>query len=100
MSFLNVCDMGNVFKKPIKKSVHDTLISRKRVEDWVDAYLEREACNMKYVPDCIERSIYISVMLLLLTLVEQGAKDLHLNLVNHIIEVRLKPPRDSNALSE
>lgn len=68
----------------------NTIVHHDRVKDWVDAYLKTHGHNMPFIPDFIERSIYMSVLSLLLTLLHQGDPKIVVEMAGHRIQLDIQ----------
>lgn len=83
--------MGLFASKSKARGNPESPISRPAIENWVDNYLSTEGCNMVNVPDFIERSVYISVLTMILAqFASKGKKTITLEVMGHKIEIDVK----------
>lgn len=68
-------------------------LSKKQIEILVNKLLADENINIKYLPDWVERQLYINVINLIINLLEQLLSGASVNMMGHTLGFTLTPQR-------
>jgi len=80
---------GQEGKEPLATMEFVSGIDRKGIEDLVDELLQDESVNVAWLPDEIEREVYIAVIGLVLGIFEEVIQSLTINLYGHTITCKV-----------
>jgi hypothetical protein len=81
--------MGN--RPSCQSPTTTTNVSEDRIREVVNRFLENEEVNIGFVPDAVERRIYINVIKILLNLAQEMSKDASVSFLGHEITFTLAP---------
>lgn len=78
-------------KKPSKPTEKEelTTVSKQKIEKIVDKMLEDENINIPYLPDFVERQLYVNVYTLLLNMLDSVADTTSIEILGHKIKMDL-----------
>lgn len=75
---------------PVKDAVS---IDEERIRSIVDKFLENQKINVGFIPDVVERNLYVNLLRILLHLLNEVSKETSLTFLGHEIQISVKPSR-------
>ena len=75
-------------------SLTEKVMSDKRIEEIVDKMLKGSA-NSEFIPDIVERSIYVNVLKLVVQAVDEIVDSTSIRILGHEIKLDMKPLESS-----
>jgi len=70
---------------------NETYISEERIEEFVDELLLDENINIAYLPDWVEKQIYLNILTILVGFINKTAKTAKVELLGHEINFKVSP---------
>lgn len=81
-------NMSSPAKESPKEEV--TRVSKEKITEIVDGFMNNNSINNPLLPDFIERAIYQNVITLILGVVEEVVNDTSIEVLGHKVEMKLK----------
>lgn len=69
----------------------DLLLSETKISEFVDELLTSENINITYLPDWVERKIYINVLILIMGILKKTLHNTSVKFIGHELHLDLKP---------
>jgi len=67
------------------------LLSKQKIQQFVNKLLEDENVNIRYLPDVVEKQIYTNVLTIVMELLEHLVEDLNISFMGHNIKMSMDP---------
>ncbi len=77
-------------KEKIKKQVMKE-ISREKIKDFVNNLLVDEDINIQYLPDVVEKQIYINMLTIIFSLINHSLNNLDIKFLEHNLKMSFYP---------
>jgi hypothetical protein len=74
-----------------EKAEAKRLLSKRNIDDFVSTLIKDEDVNIAFLPDIVEKQIYINTLSILLHLVEHVLTDTKVEFLGHEISIRVNP---------
>lgn len=75
----------------IEKSVVNNEVSKIHVEEFVEKLMKDEEINISWLPDMVEKQIYINVFNMILKILSDSFNYTSVSIINHKLKVKLSP---------
>eukprot|EP01041_Mallomonas_annulata_P010746 gene10746-22447_t len=80
-------------------------LDKKALSDLVDILLAKKGANISWLPDSIEKTLYLNILIIIFTMIELLSSSLELHIIGHILSISFGPDgkgfqRISQKLSE
>jgi len=69
------------------------LITKQQIQETVDKILENQNINIKYLPDVVERQLYINILTILINLLDETLSSSSIKLLGFEINFDLEPTK-------
>jgi hypothetical protein len=77
-------------KEKIEKKIINE-ISKEKIKDFVNNLLTDEDINIIYLPDIVERQIYINILTIILGIVNHSLDDINIKFLEHNLKMSFHP---------
>ena len=75
----------------LEKSVVNNEVSKIHVEEFVEKLMKDEEINISWLPDMVEKQIYINVFNMILKILSESFTDTSIGIINHKLKIDLSP---------
>lgn len=73
----------------VEKTIVNNEVSKIHVEEFVNKLMKDEEINISWLPDMVEKQIYINVFNMILKILSDSFKDTSVSLINHKLKINL-----------
>lgn len=73
----------------VEKTIVNNEVSKIHVEEFVNKLMNDEEINISWLPDMVEKQIYINVFNMILKILSDSFKDTSVSLINHKLKINL-----------
>lgn len=80
--------MGNLF---VKKARPEETAEEEAIMRFVNAQLENAKVNMSFIPDKMEKQIYVNIIRIILANLQSLTDTIRIEILNHVITLRIEP---------
>jgi hypothetical protein len=78
-------------KKQILKEQFEKTLSKKKILEFVEILLKDKNINIGYLPDYVEKQIYLNIFTILIGIVEHSLKSVKVEIMGHKLDISITP---------
>lgn len=75
----------------VEKTIVNNEVSKIHVEEFVDKLMKDEEINISWLPDMVEKQIYVNVFNIILKILSESFTNTSIGIINHKLKINLNP---------